>query len=97
MVADEDENIPITFNPCHPQYGIWGTGEAYVTGGAVINFLTSGFSLWLQDLESQGIDVENRYEEIQEVITDYLYGILGQPLTCPNINYDEDVAPPPAL
>ena len=81
-----DEGIPAPLNLCHPDYGLWQFVEpgGDFTNNALLSWFASdnGFFAWA---ESTGLDVNDVTYGAMQVAVE---GAIGQPLFCPNINYD---------
>ena len=101
VVPEEEIDGGLTFDPCHPVYGLWSfTDEnGYITGDAFQEWsLTGGHDGWAIWEEVTG---NNATTQLKQDVFVYMmqnhsetYG--GDPLICPNINYPDDADTDPS-
>ena len=95
--VNDQEPIPLVYNPCHPVYGFWQenvdeNGPYIAPVSNVYLYLLGHLDSYLLHLEGQGVDTEGRYQEIFDFLLNALEVLQasGEPLVCPNINYSDD-------
>ena len=81
----------VPFNPCHPEYGIFNLDLGVLTTSSILDWFASPLlSLWIQD--ALGLE-ETTPEQDSALLSGFiaaLQPLIGNELSCPNINYPDD-------
>jgi len=81
----------VPFNPCHPEYGIFNLDLGVLTITSILDWFASPLlSLWIQDTLGIEETTPEQDSALLEGFVAALQPLLGNELSCPNINYPDD-------